>query len=77
MKKRRRKVFRRMDKMLFLMMKAARKDNPVNACAACCATLSILYKTLDEEGRETLAPIITRCLAMITEDGKQAGKRVH
>jgi hypothetical protein len=75
MKKRKQNYYRRMDKLLFQMMKVARKENPADACAACCATLAIVYKSMNGDQRETVSPIIAQCIALITKD--RPGEQVH
>ena len=75
MKKRKLKYFRRMDKLLFQMMKVVRQKDPADACAACCATLAIVYKSMDADQRETVSPIIAQCIDLVTKD--QPSEQVH
>ena len=79
MKKKRRKVIHRMNKLLILVMGMLKDEDPVTVCSVCCAVVMIIYKRMDDEGREAISPVILECFTVIAEDQKkmQVGEQVH
>jgi hypothetical protein len=72
-----RKSIHRMNKLLLQMMDMTKNKHPTTTCAVCCAVLAITYKRMDEDSRTAMAPVISECFALITEDQMQTDEQVH
>jgi hypothetical protein len=79
MKKKHAKKIHNLNKLLIQMMGVVKHKNPATVCSVCCAVVMIMYRRMDDEGREIMAPAIIECLSVITADQKkmQADERVH